>query len=81
MSGSADKPAGDRRAAPAGDDAALAALVAAEVDKAVARQIRPLLEASAAAEARLRLNDILGGLGWIAGLVGVGLVVARRRKP
>jgi nickel transport protein len=68
-------------AAPAGDDAALAALVAAEVDKAVARQIRPLLEASAAAEARLRLNDILGGLGWIAGLVGVGLVVARRRKP
>lgn len=62
------------------DDAALAALVAAEVDKAVARQIRPLLEASAAAEARLRLNDILGGLGWIAGLVGVGLIAARRKR-
>lgn len=66
--------------AAARDDAALAALIAVEVDKSVARQLRPLLEAQAAAEARVRLNDILGGLGWIAGLVGVGLTVAHRRR-
>jgi nickel transport protein len=60
--------------------ARVSAVVAAEVDKAVARQIRPLLEAQAAAEARIRLNDILGGLGWIAGLVGVGLYFSRRSK-
>lgn len=58
----------------------VAASIAAEVDKAVARQIRPLLEAQAAAETRIRVNDILGGLGWIAGLVGVGLFFARRGK-
>jgi nickel transport protein len=60
--------------------ARVATSVAAEVDKAVARQIRPLLEAQAAAEGRIRVNDVLGGLGWIAGLVGVALFFTRRRK-
>jgi nickel transport protein len=50
-------------------------------EKAVARQIRPLLEAYEAAEARIRLNDILGGLGWIMGLMGIGAWILSRRKP
>jgi nickel transport protein len=70
---------------PALDAADLARLVAAEVDKAaeraVARQIRPLLEAYDAAEARIRINDILGGLGWIMGLVGISAWILARRRP
>jgi nickel transport protein len=59
----------------------VAAEVAADVDRAVARQIKPLLEESMSAESHIRLTDILGGLGWIAGLAGLGLAFARRRRP
>ncbi|MFA5120529.1 carboxypeptidase-like regulatory domain-containing protein [Zavarzinia sp.] len=50
------------------------------VDKAVERQIRPLLEAYAEAEGRIRFNDVMGGIGMIVGLAGIGLWAAARRK-
>ena len=59
-----------------GDPAALAALV----EQAVARQIRPLVEAQAEAEARLRLADIVGGVGMILGLAGIALWARGRRR-
>lgn len=62
------------------DAATLAPLIAAEVDRAVARHIRPLLEANAATEARIRLNDVLGGLGWITGLAGTALFFRGRKR-
>jgi nickel transport protein len=60
----------------------LAAQIEARVEAAVARQIRPLLEAQAQAEARIRVKDIAGGLGMILGLVGIALwALSRRRDP
>jgi len=49
------------------------------VDAAVARQIRPLLEAYEAAEGRTRFNDIMGGIGMIMGLAGLALWGSARR--
>ena len=63
------------------DPAALAALVEAAVDRAVERQTRPLLEAYAEAEGRIRFNDVAGGIGMIAGLAGIALWVSSRRRP
>lgn len=48
-------------------------LIEASVDKAVARQITPLLQAYNEADGKVRFNDILGGLGWIVGLAGLWL--------
>jgi len=59
---------------------ALAAMIEQRVERAVSRQIRPLLEAQAEAEARIRLRDVVGGLGMIAGLVGIGLWAYGRRR-
>lgn len=59
----------------------IAAALERRVEEAVARQIRPLLEAYEAAEARLRFNDIVGGIGMIIGVAGAALWVAARRKP
>ncbi|MFZ2871412.1 carboxypeptidase-like regulatory domain-containing protein [Zavarzinia sp.] len=70
-------PAPDQAAMPATDTAA----IEAAVDRAVARQIRPLLEAYDEAEGRLRFNDIMGGIGMIIGLAGAALwATSRRRK-
>ena len=49
------------------------------VDAAVARQMRPLLEAYEAAEGRTRFNDIMGGIGMIIGLAGLALWGSARR--
>jgi nickel transport protein len=49
------------------------------VDAAVARQLRPLLEAYEAAEGRTRFNDIMGGIGMIMGLAGLALWGSTRR--
>jgi nickel transport protein len=49
------------------------------VDAAVARQMRPLLEAYEAAEGRTRFNDIMGGIGMIVGLAGLALWGSARR--
>lgn len=48
--------------------------------RVVAETSGPLREALAACEERLRLRDILGGLGYIAGLAGLGLWWGGRRK-
>ena len=55
--------------APSGLDPA----VEAAIEAAVARQIRPLLEAQAEAQSRVRLTDVAGGIGMIVGLTGIAL--------
>lgn len=50
------------------------------VDAAVARQMRPLIEAYEAAEGRTRFNDIMGGIGMIIGLAGLSLWAQARKK-
>ena len=49
------------------------------VEAAVARQIRPLREELLATRDALRLQDILGGLGYIFGLTGLALWWRSRR--
>lgn len=63
-------------ATPARDDAALAALVEA----AVQRQIEPLQEQIEAMDARLRLTDVMSGIFLIIGLAGIGLFLRGRRR-
>jgi len=41
------------------------------IDKAVAHNIRPLREQIEAYEQKIRLHDILGGIGYIMGLMGI----------
>ncbi|MBK1702109.1 hypothetical protein [Thiococcus pfennigii] len=41
------------------------------IERAVARQVRPLREQLVAYEEQVRLHDILGGLGYILGLAGL----------
>lgn len=43
------------------------------VERAVARQVRPLREQLIAYEDRVRLRDLLGGIGYILGLAGLAL--------
>jgi len=43
----------------------------AKIEQAVARQVRPLREELLAAQGRASLRDILGGIGYILGLVGL----------
>lgn len=53
----------------------------ARIERAVARQVRPLREQLIGYEERVRLHDILGGLGYILGLTGVALWWRRRGRP
>lgn len=54
--------------------------VEAIVDAALDRHLAPLRRALAASStAEPGLRDIVGGLGWIMGLVGIGLYFSRRR--
>lgn len=57
-----------------------AAELEAVIDRAIARQIGLLREQLDASESQLRVRDILGGLGWIAGITGVVCWVANRHK-
>lgn len=50
------------------------------VGKAVNKQIRPLREQLEHYEEKIRLHDILGGVGYIIGLMGLGYFIAARRK-
>jgi nickel transport protein len=50
------------------------------VEDAVARQVRPLREQLDAYEAKVRLHDILGGIGTILGVFGIGAYLASRRR-
>ncbi|MGE3644925.1 MAG: cobalamin biosynthesis protein CbiM [Beijerinckiaceae bacterium] len=58
----------------------LATLVEKKVDAAVARQIKPLLEAYDKAEGRLRFNDVMGGIGMLIGLAGLAMWASGRRR-
>lgn len=51
-----------------------------ELELAVARQIRPLREQLDAYEERVRLHDLMGGIGTIFGLFGVYAWAASRRR-
>lgn len=55
-------------------------IIEASVDAAVARHARPLMEAFDAMEARLRFNDIVGGIGMIMGIAGAAMWALSRRK-
>lgn len=70
--------AGDPDGPDVSDD--VLAHIEKHVEAAVARQMRPLLEAYEAAEARLRFNDIVGGIGMIVGVAGAAMWAASRRK-
>jgi len=51
------------------------------VERAVARQVRPLREALVAYDDKVRMHDILGGIGYIAGIAGLGLWWRSRGAP
>lgn len=70
-------PVGPAAAPDAGE---IGRAIEAAVDRAVSRQTRPLLEALERAEARLRFNDVAGGVGMIVGLVGAALWASSRRR-
>lgn len=64
-----------------GELAALEKRLEARIEAAVARQIRPLLEAQEAAQARMRFSDIMAGIGVIIGMAGAALwAIARKPK-
>lgn len=48
--------------------------------RALAAQVAALREALDAYEARIRFRDVLGGLGWLAGLTGLGFWWSARSK-
>lgn len=58
----------------------LRTMIDQSVRDAVASQIRPLLAAHQAAESRIRINDVLGGIGMIVGVTGIVLWVSARRR-
>jgi nickel transport protein len=64
---------------PAASAATLDPALEAAIERAVARQIRPLREQLVVAEDRIRFQDILGGIGYIMGLTGLALWWASRR--
>ena len=70
------RPAVAPTAEPATDDGRLAALI----EQAVARQIRPLREQLDAFQESARLRDALGGLGFIIGLGGLAYGLDQRRR-
>lgn len=63
---------------PCAHDAVVDPALSAAIALAVARQVRPLREELAAERDRVRLQDILGGLGYIFGLAGIALWWRRR---
>ncbi|WP_058553939.1 hypothetical protein [Thiohalocapsa sp. ML1] len=52
----------------------------AAIERAVARQVRPLREEAAAARDAAGFRDVLGGIGYIVGLAGLGLWWQCRRN-
>jgi nickel transport protein len=51
------------------------------VESAVAHQVRPLREQIDAANDRVWLHDVLGGLGYIIGMAGLAYGLMSRRRP
>jgi nickel transport protein len=56
------------------------AAIEAMVDAAVARHVGPLREQIAAYEDKIRWHDVLGGIGYIAGLSGLACYFLARRR-
>lgn len=54
--------------------------IEARIEAAVARQMRPLLEAQEAAQSRMRFSDIMAGIGIIIGMSGAALWVMSSGK-
>ncbi len=52
----------------------------AAIERAVARQVRPLREELMAAQDQARLRDMLGGIGYILGITGLALWWRSRRQ-
>lgn len=67
-------PPGDAEPAPEGTK------LEAQVEQAIAQQIRPLREQLVAYEDQVRLRDILGGIGYILGLAGLTAWWQQRRR-
>jgi nickel transport protein len=66
--------AGSSQPAAASDAASIpSGPLAASIERAVARQIRPLREQLRKHEERVRLRDLLGGIGYIVGIAGLVL--------
>ncbi|WP_415890625.1 hypothetical protein ACMXYV_04770 [Neptuniibacter sp. SY11_33] len=59
-----------------GDQAALQALI----EKAVAKQVKPLRQELAAYKEKAGLQDVIGGIGYIFGLCGLGIWWRQRQK-
>ncbi len=49
------------------------------IDKTVSKHIRPLREQLDRYEEKVRLHDILGGIGYIVGLMGLGYFLSSRK--
>ena len=53
-----------------------------EIEDAVSRQLRPLREQLDQLENTIRLRDILGGIGYVVGVLGLlALIKSRNRAP
>jgi nickel transport protein len=65
---------------PEGKAAVSAPADLAALEAAIARQIRPLREQLDAAESRIRLHDLMGGIGTIFGLFGCWAWLQSRRR-
>jgi len=59
-----------------GDQAALQAMI----EKAVAKQVKPLRQELAAYKEKAGLQDVIGGIGYIFGLCGLGIWWRQRQK-
>jgi len=76
-------PAAGSPAVPPLDEARLATLIEAAVSKAVDEKFAPLklqLARMAEQDQSARMRDIIGGIGWIVGLVGIAAWFKRPRK-
>lgn len=50
------------------------------IEKAVAKQVKPLRKELAAYKEKAGLQDVLGGIGYIFGLVGLGIWLRQRKQ-
>ena len=70
----------DTRAVNASSASASASLTPAQLEQAIAKAIRPLREQIDQYEAKVRMHDILGGVGYIFGVFGLFIWFRARRK-
>ncbi len=78
--GSAEPSQDALRAALADGDAPPSTPITAAVAEAVAKEIRPLREQLDQVESKIRLHDIVGGIGYIVGISGVAFYFLAMRK-